>query len=486
MSQVETGGEARHNGAQGASRAATPVTGERARFWILIIFLLFCALGGGASRTDVLSLIYLRPAAVLCIFGLLAVRGPWHFRELRALFILLGTMAALVALQLVPLPPGMWQMLPGRAPYAEAAAALGIAQPWRPLTLTPDLTIASLLDFLPPFAVLFGLAGIPGSRRQALLPFMLCLICASAVLGILQLNSPADSPVFLYQIRHEGSAVGLFANRNHQAALIAIAFPLLRLWTLTPASGASHARNRFWVAIGIALLLLPMVLVVGSRAGMGLAALGIVAAALMAPSRGDLLQGLTVRARRFVKLAGLATPLSLLVLAVALGRAVSVQRLFLLENADNEVRLANAPLTLRIARDFFPFGAGFGSFDPVFRTYEPDQALSPLYFNHAHNDLVELVISGGLPALLGLLAFMLWWLWRGWSAFVPYRAPSVSALFARAGVIATLILLLASLVDYPLRTPLLGVVFVIACAWISRGPMRQNGLKTAIRPPLAF
>jgi O-antigen ligase len=442
---------------------------ERIRFGILVGFLLLCALGGGASRGDVLSLVYLRPAAIVCILAMAIVRGPWHFRSLKIPFILLGVFAAVVAVQLLPLPPELWLKLPGRQSYAEAAAAAGFAQPWRPVTLTPDLTVNSLLAFLPPLAVLVGLAGLSESRRQALLPIIIALICGSALLGIAQLNGSTDSPAFLYRIRHENSAVGLFANRNHQAALLAMAFPLLRLWTLTPASGSNHQRNRFWIATAIGLFLVPMILVVGSRAGMGLALLGILSAYFMAPGEGMALRQLDRRWRTPVRVGLWLTPVALGAMVILLGRAVAIQRLFLHENAESELRTANTPLTLHMTGDFFPVGSGFGSFDPIFRTYEPDRSLSPLYFNHAHNDLIELGLSGGAPALLVLAAFLLWWARNSWSAFLPYRSARIGVLFARAGAIMILLLLLASLVDYPLRTPLLSVIFVIACAWLS-GP----------------
>ena len=55
---------------------------------------------------------------------------------MRVPLILLGALAALMAIQLIPLPPGIWTALPGRERYLEAAAAIGIPQPWRPISLT--------------------------------------------------------------------------------------------------------------------------------------------------------------------------------------------------------------------------------------------------------------------------------------------------------------------------------------------------------------
>jgi hypothetical protein len=50
---------------------------------------------------------------------------------------------------------------------------------------------------------------------------------------------------------------------------------------------------------------------------------------------------------------------------------------------------------------------------------------------------------------------------------------SPSRLFGRLGATIVLLLLLASIVDYPLRTPLLAVVFTIGCSWIAQARRSQ-------------
>src|SRR5215213_4648986 len=110
---------------------------ERLRYRILVGFLVVCAIGGGASRPDVFSLLYVRPAAIICLASILSVPGPWKFDRLGAPLVMLTGFAAVILLQLVPIPPDIWLALPGRSRYAEAAAAGGFAQPWRPLSLTP-------------------------------------------------------------------------------------------------------------------------------------------------------------------------------------------------------------------------------------------------------------------------------------------------------------------------------------------------------------
>jgi O-antigen ligase len=126
---------------------------------------------------------------------------------------------------------------------------------------------------------------------------------------------------------------------------------------------------------------------------------------------------------------------------------------------------------LDAARAFFPFGAGFGTFDPVYRRFEPDALLSTIYLNQAHNEPMQLAIEGGAAALLLLVLFLIWWLRAVFLALRPSGSSSRRAL-AIAMAATTLILMLSSLVDYPLRTPLLSGLFAVACVELVRTKRR--------------
>jgi O-antigen ligase len=439
--------------------------GERGRFYVLVGFLVLCALGGGGSRADVLSLVFLWPACVLCATIMLALPGAWDFRGVRVPLALLAGYALVIAAQLIPLPPDMWTALPGHARFAQAAEAAGMAQPWRPISLTPDLTINALMALLPAATVLIGLAGTAPSRRRTLLFVVIAIACASMLLGVVQLSGSPHGPAYLYRITHNGVAVGLFANRNHQAAFLACCLPLLRLWTLMPQPHRELRRLRLWSALGIGALMTAMILITGSRAGIVLGGLGIAIAYFIAPLPRDPEAAWWKRAVHHL---AWILPVILAFVVLFFGRALSVERLSLLQDPSAEQRIANAPLTLRMATDFFPFGSGFGSFDPVFRVYEPDSALAMTYFNHAHNDLVELILSGGAPAAILLLLLLAWVLKSTFQSFRPYHWRSTASLAARGGGAIVLLLMLGSLVDYPLRTPFLSAIFALACGWLAQ------------------
>lgn len=228
-------------------------------FYAFLALLVVCALGGGTAFTDVPSLLYVRPAAVICLllFMLTPARADW--RTFRTPIVLLAVFALLMAVQLAPLPPSVWTSLPGRAPYAQAAVAAGIEQPWRPWSLTPDMTMNSLVSLVIPAAVLAGFAKLRPDQQQASVVVLIVLCCASALLGIGQFAGGGDSPLYLYRRTYEGFSVGFLSNRNHHAALLSVMFPALRVWTLMPASRTWH-RTRQWLALALGVLVVPVVL----------------------------------------------------------------------------------------------------------------------------------------------------------------------------------------------------------------------------------
>lgn len=461
-----------HNGRRTRNKPG-PFSGplpERARLVVLLVVLALCAFGGGSSFPNAQSLLYLRPAAVLSIVALLLIPGPTDFRSVRVPFILLGCLALVIAAQLIPLPPDLWLSLPGRARYAEAAAAVGLPQPWRPLSVTPDMTWNSLVSLIVPAALLTGFATIRHDQREWLVTPVLVIIGISTVLAVAQYVAKSNDALYLYRTAIEGIPVGLFANRNHQALLLACAFPLLRVWVLMAEGDVQKATARAWIALAIGVVLFPLILATGSRAGTALAIFALIATLLIVPRRRS---GEADRAASHVQLLRIAVPiLALLVMSAVFyfGRAVSLDRLVMREGITSDLRFEFIPVVVEITREFLPWGSGFGSFDPVFRTFEPDSQLQEQFVNRAHNDLLELAMTGGIPALGVLGAFLFWYGWRSIEALRGAAGGCRSIATARLGALMIAMMFLASIVDYPLRTPLMGALFTIACGWIAASP----------------
>lgn len=434
----------------------------------LVIFCLFfgiVAIFGGASRADVLSQAVVRIAAIAMIAAAVLQfdRERWRMAKTPVLCIL--AIGAVMVVQLIPLPPGFWASLPGRALYVQPLADAGVPEVWRPLSMTPDLTLNSLLSILPPLAVVAGLSLVDREDQRRIVPVLIAAAVISAFIGLIQVS---NGSLYFYRVTNEGLPVGVFANRNHQALFLAAILPVLGGWAALPHHNPLYRKGRIWIAACIAAPIIPILLITGSRAGLVAGIVGGVLALAMTfrearrsvPRRRD--RDRSLRQKLLVYL-----PIATGVLAAGavytLSRDVAFQRFF--EDNTASVRSTMFPVYVQMAQDFFPFGSGFGSFDPMFRLYEPASRLGPAYLNHAHNDLAQIVIEGGILPLLLLAPFLGWFVFSGWRLWAR-PLESTAQLLGRMGFVVVLLFLLGSLVDYPLRTPLIAVLMTIACYWM--------------------
>lgn len=424
---------------------------------LFLAALIFC---GGSSRYDRIVQVPVRLAAIAILIGatFLTVRSEASALKIPA--VLLGAVIVLVGLQLLPLPPALWTALPGREGLAVAAPLGGFPQPWRPLALVPDLTINALLSLTVPAAMLYALAVLDPRVSRWAYPAMLGAIVFALVIEMAQLITGADGFTALYDTRPGPDAVGIFANRNHQALLLAIGIPLLLGWEEIRSEGTRGTLGR-WAGGGLVAMLVMILIATGSRAGLLLGAIGLLGALAVFWSW----YGRRARpARRSVWLIAIGLVAAIAVVtavAVIFGRGEAIDRLLAADPAGDK-RARALPVLLDIARTYLPVGSGFGSFDAVFRRAEPFELLEATYFNQAHNDLLQVVLEGGVPALLLLLGAVAWFvvaalqLWRA-------RSSQSTIVRGRAASIALLLMLVASAVDYPLRTP---TMMAIACVLI--------------------
>ena len=418
-------------------------------------------LAGGASRADALGQAVVRGAAWLALIAATLLAPPPALRDLRPVLFFTLASAVLVLIQLVPLPPAVWLSLPGREPLAEAAILLGEAQPWRPLAIVPDAAWNAASSLIVPCAVLILLGGLRPRERAWLPAILLGLIAASALLALLQFSGAAVSNPFVNE--RAGQVSGSLANRNHFALFTAVGCLLVPVWVFL------DGRRPHWrgpVGVALVLLFALVILASGSRAGILVGTLALGLGALLAR------QGLrrTLRhAPRWALPAGVALVIVIIVVAVlvaiAAGRAPSIDRSFA-ANTGEDMRFRALPTLFTMIGTYFPVGAGFGGFDPLFRIHEPFALLKPTYFNHAHDDLLEVIIEGGVAALALLLAAVIWWV------RASIRAWRRNATLAKAGSAIIFLVLVASAFDYPVRTPLLMAVLVVAAAWLTTGAGR--------------
>lgn len=427
---------------------------------LLCLFLGVLWAAGGASRADALGQVVVRAAAATVLVVVMLFGDRPILARVRPVFFFLLAALSLAFIQLAPLPPDIWQALPGRAMLAEAAAASGQPQPWRPWSIVPGATANAAASLIVPITTLILLAGLTRQERRWLPGVTLCLIVAATMVGLLQFSSPGfDNPFVNDDV---GQVSGTFANYNHFALFLAVGCMLAPVWAFLNGQVPGW---RAALAGGLVALFTLTLLASGSRAGTALGGLALVIGLTLV--RRPIGQALA-RHPRWVFPAMVVAIVALVavvvLVSVASERAVSINRAIAVDPWQ-DMRRRGLPTVLEMVRTYFPFGAGLGSFDPIFRMHEPFELLKPTYFNHAHNDLLEIVLDAGLPGLLLQGAALGWW---GWASVRAWRAgPAMRHVMPRLGSAVLLLVLLASVVDYPARTPLIMALVVLAAVWLS-------------------
>lgn len=416
-------------------------------------YLFLCLIFGGSAQS-VWGQLGLQLAAVAIIA--LAVLAPAARSRTDTFIIVLFLCAAgVVTLQLVPLPPAVWASLPGREVVAEGFRLMNVSMPWVPVSVTPYDTLAGSLFLLPPLAVFIGMTrlGAFTERGGAIALFGGAL--AGVLLGFAQLATGkfGDSNWYLYDETNIGSAVGFFANRNHMATLLLMALPFAA--ALFSTSLGDEKKGRAGLApvtilggTGVAVILLGLALN-GSLAAVALAVPVIAGSVALVRGVG-----------RFRILILGAAAVAVVVGLVFLASSPVQPKLTGEDISSIEGRQQIWATTWQLVTQTWPVGTGFGSFERAYPLAENASAIGKTFINHAHNDYLELALEGGALAVLLLLLFVGWWMWRAVRVF----SARVFNPFAGAAVVASGAVLAHSVVDYPMRTTAIAAAFALCTA----------------------
>jgi O-antigen ligase len=425
--------------------------------FVVILAMIF---GGGGNQGWSDAIVQLAALALLA-WALFKVNPSRLGRAGQWAIALLCGIVALPLLQLVPMPPSVWSSLPSRGEIASTYESAGMALPWLPISLDPTATWRALLSLLPAIAVFLAMLSLERRSRRILIVLILMIVFASGVLDVLQTMGGEESALRFYAFTTRDKAVGFFANPNHHAAFLYSAIPYIVAWAIGLV--LDHRRNR---TVGLALLaLLTLTIIIGvaatqSRTGMALLLVASLSGILLAwrYNRGQ-------SGRRLLRYA-IGTNVVALILAFQFGFVALMNRVE--AQGFDDLRWPAARITSQAAIANMPFGSGLGSFVPIFQRFEPRTLVDSAYVNHAHNDWLELWLTGGVPAILLIIGFLSWFaaasirLWRGGRL----GAPVLNLALAQAASIVIVLLLLHSVVDYPLQIPTLSVLFAIACGYL--------------------
>jgi hypothetical protein len=425
--------------------------------FVVILAVLF---GGGGNQgwSDAVVQLAALPLLAWALFKLspsqLGRGGQWAI-------VLLCAIIALPLLQLIPLPPSLWSVLPSRGEVASAYGAAGMALPWLPISLDPSATWLGLLSLLPPTAVFLAMLSLEQSSRRILIVLIFIVICLSVLVDLQQTWDGPDSPLRFYAITNVDRAVGFFSNPDHNAAFLYSAIPFAAAWAIGLVRDNRRSRS-----IGLALLvLLILMIVIGltltqSRAGIALLFVAGLSSLLLAwrHDRGQ--------SGRHLLGVAIAANLVVLLLAFQFGFVAFMKRVE--GQGLQDLRWPIAQVTSQAAIANLPLGSGVGTFLPVYDRFVPRTLIRERYVNHAHDDWLELWLTGGVPAIVLMIGFLTWFgvsTFGLWSSGQPEERV-LDLVLAQAASIVIVLLLLHSVVDYPLRIPTLSVLFAMACAYL--------------------
>jgi O-antigen ligase len=448
----------------------------------LCAFMLFCSLllGGGTHggylSDPILELIAI-PVLLLTLSSL-ANLPIWQSKSrgsIRYVLKLCCVIALVPLIQLVPLPPWIWTSLPGREQMVTVFKLLGDQIPWMPISVAPQETWSSFLSLLPPMATFLLTIQLSYRERRGLSLVMLAMGVGSAFLGLVQVSQGRGSLLQFFS-GNEGEAAGFFANRNHFAAFLYSVLLFTAVWAIDVGFRIRSWREAAGSHTGIILELTATFMIfiaviaveamVRSRAGLLLTIVALVAVfALAFRDDRNFARSETNKPRGKVSQIVFAATIVAIILPVQFTLYRIMDRFA--EDPLAGARIVFARNTITAAKVFMPFGAGIGTFVPIYQLVEqPSDTIANIYANRAHNDFLEIWLESGVigPALL--LVFVVWLgytsvkLWRRQEAAVnPFDTT-----LARAATVVIALLLAHSLVDYPIRTEAIMAVFAMCCA----------------------
>lgn len=451
------------------------MTGKVVREAVAPAYLFLClTLGGSAQGIWFNALLQLLAIAIIAWAATASGEEGLGIHGRRLLAVCAAGLL-IILIELIPLPPSVWTIFPGREIVQDGYALIGQPLPWMALTLAPDDTLTTVLRLLPPAAVLAAMLRLDAYRRSWLAWALIGGTGAGVILGALQVTSvgAAGSPWYLYPISNFGAAVGFFANGNHMALLLVASIPFIFALIAVGRRGrgerALQRRSAMFTLAGGMLVVVILGLILNkSLAGFALGVPVIAASiGLLLPPR---------QQRRW-----LFAPALLLLVAVGsiFLMPASTRLQSLGASTSVESRRAVAMTGWVVAKEYMPLGSGLGSFERVYRLHEDPGPVDATYVNHAHNDYLELAIEAGLPGLIWVALFLAWW-----GSAARFRwSESIEDPFAKAGTIASAAILAHSLVDFPLRTSALAAVFAASIGLMAHSVVRPRGkTESDIRP----
>lgn len=429
-----------------SERLAEPFSG------VLLVAAL--AFGGGSRGAGDAIVTF----AALPVLFLACARWSWARQTSleRVATLVVASAVAWHLLQLIPLPAAWIGALPLRPSVLADLKAAGAERAWLPATLDAWGTVRSLVGLIVFGALLLLLSTLTSSARSRLLKLAVVAGCAMALLGYAQAAAGQNSLLRPYEQHHAIGALGTFANRNHFASLMAMLLPMA--FALAAQSGRiRRVEGLLWYPAAVVLLLGAALSF--SRTGFVLACASALIGLLLVPRR----RKVSVLGVAFALLAGAGM--------VSFYASHGLRSRLELDPLE-DLRWQYLHFGWEAAKAYFPWGSGPGSFRYVYAPFEHIANMGSVFALHAHNELIELAVEWGLfgyafmASVIALVAMVV----RNKLIVARERSPILVG-----SVVAVVVPMLHSLVDYPLRTYAVVSVYALAASIVLSRVGRSHG-----------
>ncbi|MFZ6848611.1 O-antigen ligase family protein [Undibacterium sp. RuRC25W] len=429
-----------------------------------------------------------------------------HLDQFRAPLIIFFLFLMVSVLQVTPLPDAVIQLLSPEAYNVQVIAGL---QGHMHLSLDvyqSRLMLGLTTSYLSVFMLCLLLVR-DAERLSLLMSVLVWSGLFQAIVGVFLFSIGAHYRLFFVDIIHE-NVIGTFVNRNHFAGYmemtLAVGIGLMIAKLGRGGPGHSGWKSRVVAALTfvmspkmrLRLMLVVMVIaLVLTRSRMGNSAffsamliVGVITIVLSrrtAPATATLILSLVIvdvfvigtwvgldkvvsRLNRTEIVAASGAPVKGIAANGSASGSASAAAQIIPEAPQEESveqRSLPAKYSLAMIKQFPAFGTGAGSFYNSFNRYRPPEITD--YFDHAHNDYVELMCDLGIGAwFLFLLTGMT--LWQSLRA-MRVRQLSIARGAAFGTAMSIVALAIHSSVDFNLQIPANALTFVIilSLAWIA-------------------
>ena len=422
------------------------------------LMLIIVSLHGVLNHAQVL--LVLETLAVLTVF--MALWGGISGKVAKSVLLFIGFTLALAIVYAIPLPPGFLAELtiPGREIYTEVhnwLDAVGVESQASYLSIIPYKSTLALLSLLPPLAMFLAGISLSNSQVKKLVYILLIITVIQAVLGLIQYAS--GNPDYYFGLVHGSSAQGTYVNRDHFGALMEMTLPIAIGGMLFAIGRDQYSRderitgrvfNRVMLFFFVAILILLAAIFSKSRAAVALIMFAVLLTTLV-----------------FARHVGgkKSASLSVIFATISVGLAsvvglIPVFNRFVSNNPIEDERWRILENSIVGIKQFFPIGSGPGTFQDVYRVFQPAEQL--YYINNVHNDYVELVFELGAVGLFIIIGFLVLYIANWVRLRRVYIWDEIGFIQAAAGI-GILLILLHCTVDFILHEPMNMMIFGLLC-----------------------